>query len=188
MKKLSTKLMILLLCLATGIHAAPVTHDSQSVLRIKGGEESHHVQTSMLHIIRGTAMLAKEADYLAKRGFWVGTRGKLAAKTGVEGVEVGIKAASPTKAARVAVAAKAAKVARAARLAKLAKGGAIAAAVVVVVAAVVGTVLITKKVKKDNRQRRGKLKKLKKYQKLRARAEIEYAHRHRSSKWRYRVR
>jgi hypothetical protein len=167
MKKLSTNLMILLLCLATGIHAAPVTHDSQSVLRIKGGEKSHRVQTSMIRIP------------LPSGGFMVVNKAAQGADI-ISGRQFMTFLADSGKASQ--------KAARAARAAKLAKGGAIAAVVVVVVATVVATVLITKKVKKDNRQRRAKLKKLKKYQKLRARAEIEYAHRHRSSKWRYRVR
>jgi heme exporter protein D len=72
MKKLSTHLMILLLCLATGIHAAPVTHDSQSVLLIQGGEKSHRVQTSIILGITGTASreayLAARAAKLAKGG------------------------------------------------------------------------------------------------------------------------
>jgi hypothetical protein len=48
------------------------------------------------------------------------------------------------------------------------------------------------KLEKDYRELRARRKKFKKkykkYKKLRARAEIEYAHRHRSSKWRNRMR
>jgi hypothetical protein len=56
MKKLSTNLMILLLCLGTGVHAAPVTHDSQSVSPTKGGKKSHRVQTSFLFLIATQAV------------------------------------------------------------------------------------------------------------------------------------
>jgi hypothetical protein len=129
MKKLSTNLIILLLCLATSVHAAPVTHDSQSVLWIKGGEKSHRVQTAVF----GFGAAAKVAKHSAQQAAKllrftkdnalvtpfskIPTVAEPTAFSASQAESIAIATEKSAKASRAA--------ARAARVAKLAKGGAI---------------------------------------------------------------
>jgi hypothetical protein len=178
-----------------------VTQNSQSVLLIKGGEKSHRVQTAVFGFGAPAKAIAEAAEAFtkamaksAKAAKNVRTTAKFLSKVKTAGAATRDATAALLKAMgkadKAATQVRSAKLAserlkdaaETARFTRIARGGAIVVAVVVVVTAVVATVLITKKVKKDNRQRRAKLKKLKKYQKLRARAEIEYAHRHSPSK------